>query len=214
MKIQYFAPLVAALCVAAGCAADMNYNEYVSESRHGLYLYEDDGMSIKLCLTKKEAPFVADGICGKTGEMTEIIVKTPESCDEVSVTSQSFTGGDLSYLSARDSWYISFGGTLEGDEVKITLTRDGEPAEYTLQSVLTEGVMDCEGALGCVREHAAGLFEGLTENGTLNAEIFVRLLYDGKCYYYVGVCDREGNITAFLVDGQSGKIIAEREHRI
>ena len=53
MKIQYFAPLVAALCVAAGCAADMNYNEYVSESRHGLYLYEDDGMSIKLCLKKK-----------------------------------------------------------------------------------------------------------------------------------------------------------------
>ena len=98
--------------------------------------------------------------------------------------------------------------------MKITLTCDGEPAEYTLQSVLTESVMDCEGALGCVREHAAGLFEGLTENGTLNAEIFVRLLYDGKCYYYVGVCDREGNITAFLVDGQSGKIIAEREHRI
>ncbi len=214
MKIYRFAPLVAAFCIAAGCAAEVNYGEYVSENRYGLYLYEDDGIKIKLSTAKKESPFVADGICGKTGDLTEITVKTEKSHSQAQITSQSFTGGDMSYLSARDAWYISFGGAPEGGEIKVTLTLDGEKTDYTLQSVLTDEVMSGESALGCVREHASGLFEELTENGTLNAEIFIRLLYDGKCFYYVGVCDREGRINAFLVDGQSGKIVAEREHRM
>ena len=40
----------------------------------------------------------------------------------------------------------------------------------------------------------------------------MRLLADeGKCYYYVGVIDREGNTAAYLVDGENGNVIAERK---
>lgn len=214
MKIHYFAPLVAAVLIAAGCAADTDYSEYISEDRYGLYLYEDDNLKIKLCQSQKETPFVADGVCGKKSALTEIFVSTPQSCKQVEITSESFTGGEMNYLSARGVWHMSFGGDVEGNEVSVTLTTDGKSEDYTLQNVITDDVMNGKQALDCVREHAAGLFEELTENGTFNGEIFLRLLYDGKCYYYVGICDREGKISAFLVDGNTGRIVAEREHKL
>ena len=71
--------------------------------------------------------------------------------------------------------------------------------------------MDCESAVKCVTEHNPDLFASLTENKIFKGEIYVRLLYDEGCYYYVGVCDREKNINAFLVDGVRGKIIANKK---
>ena len=121
----------------------------------------------------------------------------------------------MSYLTVRDCWYISFSGnSFDGNEITVSLDCDGKTTEYKLLSVVTDGLISCEQALECVKEHAGTLFDELTENGIFNGEIFIRLLYDEKCYYYVGICDREGMINAFLVDGQSGRIIAEREHRM
>ena len=72
------------------------------------------------------------------------------------------------------------------------------------------GVMNCEQAVNCVVEHDRALFDGLTKNNLFDGEIFVRLLFDEGCYYYVGVCDKSCHITAFLIDGESGKILATK----
>lgn len=212
MKFIWFTPLCAVLAFAAGCAAEINYSEYISENRYALYTYSDDNIEIKLYGTTKEMPYIADGICGKKSDLTEIFVKTGENCENVSVSSQAFEGGDMSYLSSRGVWYISLGGKVEGSSITVDIAFDEQTESYTLANVLAEGVMDGASALDCVREHASALFEGLTENGIFNGEIFVRLLYNGDCYYYVGICDRQGNISAFLVDGHTGRIIAQREH--
>ena len=63
----------------------------------------------------------------------------------------------------------------------------------------------------CVIEHDRKLFEGLTENRLFLGEIYVRLLYDEGCYYYVGVCDKSKHVTAYLIDGEHGKVIATKD---
>ena len=206
----------ATACVfACGCAHSADYSEYISEMRYNIYVYEDENTQIKLYKSKKEAPFVADGIKGKVSELTEIYFKTSGEPETVSLSSSSFTGGEMSYITVRECWYLSFGGeTTQDGDIDITINADGEEKNYTLSSVVNEGVMSCESALKCVEEHDAGLFEELTENGYFNGEIFIRLLHDEKCYYYVGICNREGKINSYLVDGESGRIIAEREHSV
>ena len=63
----------------------------------------------------------------------------------------------------------------------------------------------------CAVEHGKELFASLTDGNIFLGEIYVRLLYDDGCYYYVGVCDRNKKITAYLVDGERGKVIASHE---
>ena len=200
---------------AGGCAKNVDYSEYISEKRYDVFLYGGDDAEIKIYCSEKESPYVADGIKGNINGLVEIYAKLGGDFEKVTVSSQSFEGGEMSYLTVRDCWYLSFSGTgFDSEQLTLTLEADGKQTEYSLLSVVTNSVMTCEQALECVKEHSQMLFAGLTENGIFNGEIFIRLLYDDKCYYYVGICDREGAITAFLVDGETGRIIAEREHRM
>ena len=205
--------VVAAAVFYGGCTASPDYTQYISETRSNVFLYEGDDVKLSIYCGEKESPFVADGIRGKLSDIVEIYVRPNGEYENVTISSSSFEGGEMSYLSARGMWYMSFSAAaLSGDTVNVTLDCDGTKTDYTLLSVLSDGVMNCEKALDCVREHDGELFNSLTENGTFRGEIFIRLLYDEKCYYYVGVCDREGNIHAYLTDAQTGRIVAERTH--
>ena len=90
------------------------------------------------------------------------------------------------------------------------MNADGKTETYTALTAIYEGVLSCDDALRCVIDCEKELFENMTVNGVFDGEIYVRLLYDDGCYYYVGVCGKDKNITAFLVDGEKGKIIAKK----
>lgn len=213
-KLFYIAAAAAAACTlfAAGCTNDIDYFEYVSERRHAIYMYEGDGESIKIYCSEKESPFLADGIKGNLSDLIEIYVTLDKNCDEANISGDGITGGEMSYMTVKDCWYLSYGGTLEGDEVIVTIDADGEKESYTLIKVSAS--LTCEQALDCVTEYDGAAFEKLTQNGIFNGEIFIRLLYDDGCYYYVGICDGQGQIHAYLIDGESGRIIAEREYKM
>ena len=215
-KMYIFAAF--ALCASAfgGCANDKtDYTDYISENRYNIYMYSDDGTEIKIYCSEKESPFVADGIKGNVNSLTEIYLQFNEGFDEVYITSQRFTGGEASYLTVKGCWYLSFSGYQEGDNIALTVNCDGESREYTLNSILYDGVMSAEEALQYAVEYDSTTFEALKNNGVFYGEIFLRLLYDaGKCYRYVGVCDRNGKIKAYLLDGETGRVIAERSYNM
>lgn len=176
-------------------------------------MYSGDDAEIKIYCCEKESPFVADGVRGQLNELVEIYVSFTGDYDKVNVTSESFAGGEMSYMATKGCWYLSYSGEgLTGSEVTVSVERDGSSVDYTLINVAGEGVMSCEEALACVVEHDPELFERMTVSGVFDGEIFIRLLYDEKCYYYVGVCTPDGTIYAYLTDGETGRIIAEREH--
>ena len=201
----------AAACLFTGCKKNVNYLDYISEKRTDIYLYSDDGLEIKIYKSEKETPYSADGIKGNMGKLCEIFVTLPKSAETVEI-SVGGINGEMSYRAVENCYYISAAdGGIDGESASVTLVRDGESATYTAQSVLYDGVMNCDQAVKCVIDYNTELFKSLTTDKLFDGEIFVRLLYDEGCYYFVGVCDKNSKITAYLVDGERGKIIAQRE---
>ena len=199
----------AILCACAGSKID--YTDFISERRYEVYMYADDKISVKVHVSSREAPYLSDGYKGEMSDMCEIFVKLEDNYNKVDVRLEE-RGGEMSYMSVTDSFYISFSGAPTGDSVPITLTCDGEVLQITAPSVLYSGVISPEEALASAKDYDGDTFEALTNGKNFEGEIYVRLLADdGKCYYYVGVIDRSGNTSAYLVDGENGYVIAERK---
>lgn len=203
--------LCTAICFLCGCGRKVNYLSFVSEKRSNIYLYSDDGFEIKIHISERETPYSSDGIKGDISPFTEIFVTLPKNYDEVEISVADISG-QMNYKAVENCYYLSLsGGNISGDSVVVTLSYNGESAEYTAVSVLYDGVISCDDAVKCVIEHDNDLFKSLTQRDIFLGEIFVRLLYDEACYYYVGVCDRDKKISAYLVDGERGVIIATKQ---
>jgi hypothetical protein len=203
--------IVIAVCTLAACAKQVNYLDYISESRFDVFLYKDDATEIKIQCLKKEQPFSADGYKGEVCDIAEIFVTLPKNPPTVEVSLEGYEG-EMNYQAVERLYYLSFSApAFKKSGVDVTLTFDGESKVFTALSVKDDSVMSCEKAVLCVADYASELFESLTSNGLFDGEIFVRLLYDDGCYYYVGVCDKSKLITAFLIDGEHGKVIAKKE---
>lgn len=203
--------LFISLSALSACAKQVNYLDYISENRFDVFLYKDDTTEIKIQCLKKEQPFSADGYKGEVSDLVEIFVTLPKNPSEVEVSVEGY-GGEMNYQAVERRFYLSFSApAFSKSGVNVTLTLDGESKTYAALSLKDDGVMSSEQAVLCVAEYASELFESMTNNGLFDGEIFVRLLYDDGCYYYVGVCDKEKHITAFLLDGEHGKVIAKKE---
>lgn len=200
-----------ALSTFAACSKKIDYFSFVSEYRHDVYIYEDDKVSLKIFLSDKETPYVCDGVKGETSPVCEIYykpAKTPQSA-EIDIGG---LGGEMNYMSVTRTFYLSFAyDKTFGTEVEAKITADGESFDYTAGNVREEGTIDGVSALKCVTDYDGEQFSSLTEGKNFRGEIGIRLLYDGGCYYYVGVSDREGNTHAYLLDASDGRIISERK---
>lgn len=206
-----FLAACAAICFFCGCGKRVNYLNYVSEKRSNIYLYSNDGFEIKIHISERETPYSTDGIKGDMSDFCEIFVTLPKNYDEVEI-SVADVNGEMNYKAVENCYYLSLsGGNISGESVNVNLTYGGKTEEYTAVSVLYDGVISCDDAVKCAIDHDGELFKSLTQNDLFMGEISVRLLYDEGCYYYVGVCDREKKITAFLVDGERGNVIATKQ---
>ena len=193
------------------CKKSVNYLSYISEKRTNIYLYSDDEFEIKIHISEREVPYSTDGIRGDISSFTEIFVSLPKNYDEVEIHVSDIEG-EMNYKAVENCYYLSQSdGNISGDSVVVTLTYNGESREYTAVSVLYDGVISCEDAVKCAIDYDGTRFKSLTQKDVFLGEIFVRLLYDDGCYYYVGVCDRNKKITAYLIDGERGTVIATKE---
>ncbi len=210
LVFAFTAAAAAMLLPVFGCGKSVDYTKYISEKRTEVYIYEDDTVSVNVRCSEKEQPFSADGYLGDVSPLCEIFVTLPKTPDELEVSVEGH-GGEMNYQAVDKRFELSFSAeAFKKDGVDVTLTYGGESKTYTALNVKHAGVMSCEQAVNCVVEHDKALFEGLTKNNLFDGEIFVRLLYDEACYYYVGVCDKTKHITAYLIDGESGKILATK----
>ena len=199
------------LCALCSCAKKIDYYSFVSEYRHDVYLYEDDKVSLKIYLSDKETPYNSDGVKGDMTTVCEVYYFAENTPDEVEME-LSGLGGEMNYLSVSRSFYLSF--TCDktfGAKASVNLTIDGKQTTIEANNVREEGTIDGATALKCVTEYDGEQFAKLTDGNVFRGEIGIRLLYDEGCYYYVGVCNRDKKIDAYLVDGVRGKIIANKQ---
>lgn len=214
-KIFYkFAIIISCFTIAinlGACKREINYFDCASEIRQDVYLYADDDLQFKIYVGERETPYLTDGIKGEMNGIVEAYL-TISNCDqEVWLEMESFKG-QMNYQAVTKNFYLNFAGDgFESEKVKVKLTLDGKVKEFCAESVLYDGVIDCKTAVDSVAEYAKDKFAQMCASGEFLGEIYVRLLFDEKCYYYVGVCDSLGKISAYLVDGETAKIIAERQ---
>ncbi|MBQ7924498.1 MAG: hypothetical protein IJ329_04240 [Clostridia bacterium] len=193
----------------------INYFSYVSELRSNIFYAETDGFSLRIFATEKEYPYSSDGVKRDTSVRTEIYLFAP-SGDKTTAISFSIDetpyGGEMSYDNVKAEYYYSC--TLDVSalsQIDCVIDYGGKTLEFCAQSVKTENTLTPQTVIEKLQESESELLASLTDKYGFAGEIYVRLLYEDFPYYYIGVIDRNGNTTAFLMNGETGKILAKRQ---
>ena len=214
--LRLFLAFAALLCVLSfvGCKKQVRYENYVSELRSNIFLAETETLSLRVYSVSKESPYAADGVPQERFDRTEVYLVAPEG-DEVCtisfmVNSKEY-GGEMSFDNVRAEYY--FYCTLDTaalSEIVCKITYGGVENELTATSVRTESTLSPSTVLQGLIDAEKPLFDSLTDKYGFAGEIYIRLIFEESPYYYVGIIDRSGNITAFLINGETGKILAKR----
>lgn len=197
-----------------GCKKTMDYSPYVSELRSNILLAEEEDFSLRIYVVNQEIPYTADGIPHKMGLRTEFFLTAPDGSHPCQLT---FThegqqlGGDMSYDSVKGEYYFSC--TLNLSDIK-TLSCEvlygKQTVNFTAYSIKNSDTLSPTAALKALQETEAELFASLTDKYGFAGEIYIRILYENAAFYYIGVIDRTGKVSAFLLNAQTGKVLAKR----
>lgn len=213
MKGFIFAAISAAviLCALPACSKDTDYTLYISEKRSEIYLYSDDEVDFKIYCVEREQPYLSDGICGEMCKLVEVYAAFPAPPESAEVQIGGFSG-EMNYEAVEMRFALTYSAEpFSADGVDVKLAYGGTEKSFRALNVADGGVLSCEQAVRYAAEYDRELFQSLTKKKGFDGEIYVRLLYDEGCYYYVGVCDRDKNVSAYLLDGVKGKVISRKK---
>ena len=206
--------LLLSLGSLCSCNKTPDLTDYISEHRNNLFLYSGDGFFVKAQNTIKEHPYVADGYKGELTHRAELFITAPvdiKNCLVTFITDGIEHHGEASYDNVKRHFYYSCAADLsETESLPLRISFDGAEREITLASVKKETLLQPAELLNKLFSEEADLFKALRHGKEFLGELYIRLLYENAPYFYVGVVDRSGNITAFLMDGKTGKILAKR----
>lgn len=216
----YFGAICALLCLLfplGSCDKTVDYVEYVSEYRSEIYLAESENYSLTVFFSEREYPYAADGLCANKQDLIEIYLTTPDNTKNYDL---SFTaadgkecGGDMSYDSVYGRFFYSQSlPAMTSPSIAFKLTYDETTVTLEAKRVKTGEELTMPEIIGKTIEQKQTLFDGMTKGNSFTGEIGVRLVYNEKCYYYVGVTNAAGLTDCFLLDAYTGNILAERPH--
>ena len=203
-----------AIAVFSGCKKEFDYSPYVSELRSNILLASTDGFSLRIYAVDKENPYIPDGIPHECNPRIEVYLTAPEGKDACqiyfSLDGQEY-GGEMSYDNVKAEYFYAC--SLNISQVK-TLPCKIEYGKQTIQltalSIRQENTLSAQDILKKLQETEGELFESLTDQYGFAGEIYIRLIYEENPYYYVGIIEKDGKINAFLLNAQTGKLLAKR----
>ena len=177
-------------------------------------LAETDGFSLRVYAVTKESPYLPDGIPRECNTRLEAYLTAPEG-DKTCRISFSLDGrdfqGEMSYDGVKAEYFFS----CAVDISKITslpcqVEYNGKTVELNPLSIRQKDTLPAQEILKTLQGLEEDLFTSLTDKYGFAGEIYVRLIYEENPYYYVGVIDRNGKVHAFLLNAQTGKLLAKR----
>lgn len=206
------------MATLSACNSKPDYLSYVSELRKDVFIGEQDNFCVVVYAGSKESPATFDGI--KQDTLLCLGFKIIQKEEVGSQLTVKFTVGDKQYSAP-----------LTFNPVKSTLFCDVEVAALPEKSLaveicygesstvvnttsqLNENTVSYTKALESAASKGEAFLKEHTQKGVLKAEIVIRLLCEnGKNYYYVGfICDK-GLKKAYLIDGVTGEVIAEKDN--
>ncbi len=198
----------------SACQKKIEYFDYVSELRNNLFLARTEEFSLKIYSVVKESPYSPDGVAQPSAPRFEAYLVAPSGDKTVSLSflaGGKEYGGEASYDNVKGEYFYACpldASALSQVECKILY---GErEVTLTAKSVLTDKTLSPTSILQKLRAERPQVFSALTDEYGFAGEIYLRLLYEDSLFYYVGVIDREGNTQAFLLNAETGKILAQR----
>lgn len=219
-KIKVFTLLLVSVfflfLTLCSCKTQVDYFEYVSELRSNILLGETDGLCVRVYAVEKEHPYVADGTKRNVSKRTEIYLSAPSGEKEYIIAfeigGEKFSG-DAVYDNVKAEYYFSCQADVSSlSELPLSIEYDGTKVEVNTKSVRNENTLDPIDALKKLSDENVELFNSLTDKYGFAGEIYIRLIYEDAAYYYFGIIEKSGKITAFLMNAESGKILAKREN--
>ena len=207
------------LCVSISflsfsCVQGVNLEMYVSQLRLNAYVYSSSNYTLTVFEEETETPYLLDGYVGKIEKVLIVRLENFKTSPDGASVKLNYNGkelsGDFIYnpVTSKYSTTIAVDGHLQKNELKVTLISGGDETELTLARV-TEGSVDVKKVLSAVSKHASSHVQNALDAGGI--EVHVRVIPSGnENYYYVCIVDTSGNQKAFLVDGKTAKILAEK----
>lgn len=210
-----FIPLFAfLLCALTACKSKMDYTAYISELRSNILLAETEEFSLRVYAVEKEIPYVADGIPREKTTRLEAYLQAPEgnqTCQLFFKFDDREFHGEMSYDNVKAEYFFSC--TLDVSEavsLPCRIEYGDKQVEMSAQSVRSANTLSAKGVLSLLETSEPELFASMTDKYGFTGEIYIRLICEDSPYYYVGIIDRNGTVNAFLINAQSGKILAKR----
>ena len=219
-KHNAFKRLTLLLCIivlfafTTACKQTINYFDYVSELRSNIVIAKTESLSLRIYATVKESPYTTDGIPRETFPRMEAHLITPEGNKTVEISmaiGENTYGGEMSYDFVKGEYYYAHSIDVSSQKSIVCHIQYGEEKlTLTASSVITENTIHPNDALKKLQTEKSELFSSMTDKYGFAGEIYLRLLFEDSPYYYIGVIDRQGKCTAFLMNAETGKILAER----
>ena len=142
-------------------------------------------------------------------EIRHLLCETEEACRNLSVYN---INPEFSFDSVKAQYYYSCSLDISSLEQLPCNIRFGEREKVLVaKTVKTPSTLTTKKVFQSVKEKESELFSSLTDEYGFAGEIYLRLIFEEKPYYYVGVIDKKGNITAFLINAENGNILAKRQ---
>ena len=201
-------------CLPA-CKKSVDYFSYASEIRSNILFYKDDHFLLRVHAVKREQPYIADGIARESVPLCEIFLTAPsgnEPCEIYFTVDGKKYGGDMSYDGVKADYFFSC--TLDIStlsQIDFSLSYGKENYTLLAESIVDNTVIAPKSILERLTTDYAPLFARLTDDYGFQGEIYIRLIYEDSPYYFVGVIEKTGKTTAFLLNATTGKILASRE---
>lgn len=197
-------------------ATALDYFDYISELRSNILISETNQYSLKVYAVEKEYPYFADGIKRETTARAEIYFTAP-SGDKPCKISFLLNGkkheGEASYDNVKAEYFLSDPADFSSIEaLDFNISYGEESFSMTAKTIKTDKTLSPRQALTKLQENAPSVFETLTSENAFVGEIYLRLISEDAPYYYIGLIEKNGNIQAYLLHSENGKILAKREH--
>ncbi len=195
-------------------ATALDYFDYVSELRSNILLAEREGYLLKIYAVQKEYPYATDGIKRETTNRTEIYFTAP-SGDKPCYISFAINGktheGELSYDNVKSEYFLIDPADLSNAQsLDFSIRYGDKDLKMTAKTIKTDKTLSPRQALDKLRENAPSVFADLTNENGFVGEIYLRLINENAPYYYIGLIEKNGNIQAYLLNSETGKILAKR----
>ena len=208
--------LVSALFINASCKKSLDLTVYVSQLRLGVYQGVSENFDLTLYSESKEKPFAIDGFVGEMGNV--LIVKlngTKTLSDGVKITLKydDYECSGEFKLNPVNSTYtaeIEVENLPNTPNVLAFIETEEVKEQVSLVSKVSASKLDYKSVLKFVQDSDSETVKKLFTSN-VSTEIHIRIIPEkGKNYYYVGFNNKDGSISAYLVDGESGEVLARR----